>query len=121
LHAPWDRAGRLYRTGDRARYRQDGNLEFVGRRDHQVKIRGFRIELGEIESLLAQHAAAREAVVLARGDSPGDKRVVSYVVWGGEDAPKPAELRAYLAGRLPEYMLPGAYVALEAMPLTPNG
>jgi amino acid adenylation domain-containing protein len=112
---------RLYRTGDRARYGVDGLLEFLGRLDQQVKIRGYRIELGEIEVALAHLPGVREAVVLAREDEPGDKRLVAYVVPSGGSAPSPAELRDGLRGGLPEYMLPSAFVLLEALPVTANG
>jgi amino acid adenylation domain-containing protein len=113
---------RLYRTGDLVRYLPGGNIEFLGRIDHQVKIRGYRIELGEIESALSAHPALREAVVLAREDEPGDKRLVAYVV-ANEDAPADLadQLRTHLRGSLPEYMVPSAFVSLEALPLTPNG
>ncbi len=110
--------GRLYRTGDRARYLADGNLEFLGRLDQQVKIRGFRIELGEIEATLRQHPGAGEVVVTARQDPPGPKRLVAYLV--GQRASVP-ELRAFLAERLPEHMLPAAFVELASWPLTRNG
>ncbi|HEU4559497.1 MAG TPA: amino acid adenylation domain-containing protein [Longimicrobium sp.] len=110
---------RLYRTGDLGRWRPDGTIEFIGRNDFQVKIRGFRVELGEIEARLAEHPAVREAVVLAREDEPGEKRLVAYVV--GDPAAGAEALRAHLGERLPEHMVPAAYVRLEAMPLTPNG
>ncbi len=119
---------RLYKTGDLARYLPDGNIEFLGRIDHQVKIRGFRIELGEIEGALTQHPLVQEAVVLAREDRPGDRRLVAYVVATdlGHDGTRASSpivpaLRAHLAEHLPEYMLPAAIVTVPAMPLTPNG
>jgi acyl carrier protein len=112
---------RLYKTGDLGRYLPDGNVEFIGRIDRQVKIRGCRIELGEIESVLGQHPAVREAVVLAWEAEPGDKRLVAYVVAADEGAPRSTELRSHLKERLPEYMVPATFVLLEAMPLTPNG
>ncbi|MCW3052829.1 MAG: Non-ribosomal peptide synthetase component, partial [Chthonomonadales bacterium] len=111
---------RLYRTGDLCRYLPDGNVEYLGRMDHQVKIRGFRIELGEIETALSQHPAVREAVVLAREDMPGDKRLVAYVV-SGASAVSVNALREHLHGKLPDYMIPAAFVFLEALPLSPNG
>jgi amino acid adenylation domain-containing protein len=115
------RGGRLYRTGDRARFRHDGTIEFLGRLDHQVKIRGFRIELGEIEAALAEDPAVEDVVVLAREDEPGDKQLVAYVVPRRDRAGQLGNLRASLAQRLPSYMLPGAVVVLEALPLTANG
>ncbi|WP_330083592.1 amino acid adenylation domain-containing protein [Methylocystis iwaonis] len=112
---------RLYRTGDLARYRQDGNIEYLGRTDHQVKIRGFRIELGEIEAALGRLEAVREAVALAREDSPGDKRIVAYIVGRGGAEPNIEQLRGSLMSDLPDYMIPSAFMFLEALPLTPNG
>jgi len=120
---------RLYRSGDLGRYFPDGNIEFVGRIDDQVKIRGFRIEPGEIESALGQHPAVREAVVLAREDSPGDpsaslrtgKRLVAYVVPAQELAPTINELRSFLKEKLPKYMIPSAFVFLDCLPITPTG
>jgi amino acid adenylation domain-containing protein len=121
LPSPFVPGERLYRTGDLARTLSDGNIEFLGRNDHQVKIRGFRIELGEIEARLAEHPAVREAVVLARTDAPGETRLVAY--YTRTDAPDPGAdaMRAHMSAVLPEYMVPAAYVALGAMPTTPNG
>jgi amino acid adenylation domain-containing protein len=116
---PFERGGRLYRSGDRVRYLPDGSLEFLGRLDDQVKVRGFRIEPGEIEAALTAHPAVREAVVLARGE--GEKRLVAYVVTDAGPAPDADALRAFLKGRLPDYMLPSAIIGLGSMPLTPNG
>ena len=112
---------RLYRTGDLARHLPDGSIEFLGRADHQVKIRGFRIELGEIESALRQHPAVRESIVVAEEDATGEKRLVAYVVGKRGLPPTSNELRNFLKAKLPEYMVPAAFVALEALPLTANG
>ena len=109
---------RMYRTGDRVRFLADGNLEYLGRTDDQLKWRGFRIEPGEIETALATHPSVRQAVVLLREDTPGDKRLVAYVV--GE-TPDTGTLRAHLKQQLPEYMVPSVIVILEALPLTPSG
>jgi amino acid adenylation domain-containing protein len=117
---PFNPGERLYRTGDQVRYTPEGVIEFLGRLDTQVKVRGYRIELGEIEAALAEHPAIREAVVLAREDTPGDKRLVAYVVGKGE-APAATELKDHLNRTLPTYMVPSAFVALEALPLTPVG
>ena len=116
-----DPASRVYRTGDLVRYRPDGTLEFLGRLDQQVKIRGFRIELGEIEAVLTTHPAVREAVIIAREDTPGEKRLVAYMVTAASSRLVPSELRSFLRQQLPEYMVPAAFVELEALPLTPNG
>ncbi|WP_426751097.1 MupA/Atu3671 family FMN-dependent luciferase-like monooxygenase [Myxococcus sp. Y35] len=111
---------RMYRTGDAARWRQDGVVEFIGRLDHQVKVRGFRIELGEIESRLGEHPAVRETVVIVREDIPGDKRLVAYLIAKPGEPPAADALREFLRARLPEYMVPQAFVTLSAFPQTPN-
>ncbi|HSN97591.1 MAG TPA: amino acid adenylation domain-containing protein, partial [Candidatus Nanopelagicales bacterium] len=112
---------RLYRSGDRARWREDGELEFLGRADDQVKVRGHRIELGEIEAALSAHPAVREAVVLAREDAPGDRRLVAYVVPERAGATAVESLRDHLQAKLPSYMVPSAIVLLESLPLSSNG
>ncbi len=116
----------VYRTGDPVRRLPDGNIEFIGRVDHQVKVRGFRVELGEIETVLSQHPAVREGIVLAResqasGDAFPTKYLVAYIVPAQPEPPSVPELRKFLQDRLPEYMLPSAFVFLEAIPLTANG
>jgi amino acid adenylation domain-containing protein len=116
-----DRGARLYRTGDLARYRADGNLEFLGRMDHQVKIRGFRVELGEVEAMLAQHPSVKEATACAREDLPGDKRLVAYVVANPGQSALAEELRRFLKEKVPDHMVPAAFVTLERLPLTPSG
>ncbi len=132
---------RLYKTGDLCRYHPDGRLEFLGRIDHQVKLRGYRIELGEIEAALRQHPQVREALVALREDVPGDRRLVAYLVPDQEQRTKnkeqtseeshsqfsilnsqfSGELRQFLRARLPDYMLPSAFVLLDALPLSPSG
>ncbi len=113
---PFQSEGRLYRTGDLARWRPNGELECLGRTDHQVKVRGFRIELGEIESALRAYPGVREAVAIVREDQPGDRRIAAYLI-GDFDT---AGIRKAVAQRLPEYMLPAAFVTLDEFPLTPN-
>jgi len=124
VHDPFsgDPQARMYKTGDLGRWRPDGVIEYLGRNDHQVKIRGFRIELGEIEARLSRHSQVKEAVVIAREDVPGEKRLVAYVVVDRSSTePSVEELRSHLKGTLPEHMVPAAFVILERLPLTPNG
>jgi amino acid adenylation domain-containing protein len=115
-----DSGSRLYKTGDLVRYLPDGNIEYLGRIDHQVKIRGFRIELGEIEAVLRQHRAVQDAVVIGQEYDLNDKRLVAYVVPSQEQVLSTTELRQYLKQKLPDHMVPSAFVPLEALPLTPN-
>ncbi|MHC5599837.1 MAG: amino acid adenylation domain-containing protein, partial [Nostoc sp.] len=112
---------RLYKSGDKARYLPNGDIEYLGRIDHQVKVRGFRIELGEIENTLAKHQAVQKAVVLAREIQHGDKQLVAYIVKSNKQTPTISDLQNFLREHLPEYMVPSAFVLLEALPLTPNG
>src|SRR5262249_28728928 len=120
-------SARLYKTGDMARHLPDGNIEFLGRVDHQVKIRGFRIELGEIEAVLSQHPTVRETVVMVlEDDDPSaslrtGRRLVAYIVASQQHAPSVGELRRFLQAKLPDYMVPSAFVHLDSLPLTPNG
>jgi amino acid adenylation domain-containing protein len=123
LNDPFSADGnaRMYKTGDRGRWLADGTVEFLGRNDFQVKLRGFRIELGEIESKLSECAGVRDAVVLAREDAPGDKRLVAYLVAEEGRELSVADLRDALSRQLPDYMLPSAFVQLDRLPLTANG
>ncbi|MEO1560637.1 MAG: amino acid adenylation domain-containing protein, partial [Cyanobacteria bacterium J06632_19] len=117
---PFNRGMRMYKSGDLARFLPDGNIDFLGRIDHQVKIRGFRIELGEIETVLNQHAAVKEAIVIPQEYEAGDKRLIAYIVPKSTQSPASKELKEFLKSRLPEYMIPSAFVSLETLPLTPN-
>ncbi len=110
----------MYRTGDLARFLADGEIQYLGRIDSQVKLRGFRIELGEIEAVLAKHPSVQAAVVIVREDRPGDKRLVAYVVPSGRSV-STAQLKELARQRLPEYMVPSAFVEVQALPLSPNG
>lgn len=113
--------GRIYNTGDRARYGADGRVECLGRVDYQVKIRGFRIELGEVEAALSQHPAVQSCVAVVREDHPGDKRLAAYIIVNRGYTPTEPELRDHIRTQLPEYMIPANFMLLEEFPLTPNG
>lgn len=117
---PFNSGMRMYKSGDLARFLPDGNIDFLGRIDHQVKIRGFRIELGEIETVLNQHPAVKEAIVIPQEYEAGDKRLIAYIVPRNAQSPASKELKDFLKSRLPEYMVPSGFVILEALPLTPN-
>ncbi|MBW4564787.1 MAG: amino acid adenylation domain-containing protein [Mojavia pulchra JT2-VF2] len=121
ISSPFESGHFLYKTGDLARYRADGNIEYLGRIDHQVKLRGFRIELGEIEAVLGQHPKVKETVVVAREDIPNNQRLVAYVVPHSETKFSAQELRDSLKEKLPDYMVPSAVVELQKLPLSPNG
>jgi acyl-coenzyme A synthetase/AMP-(fatty) acid ligase/acyl carrier protein len=112
---------RIYKTGDLARYRTDGTLEYLGRADDQVKVRGYRVELGEIEAALAAQPHVQSCAVVAREDEPGKRVLVAYVIPRDRETPSTDELRGFLRERLPEYMVPAQFVYLDALPLTPNG
>ncbi len=117
----WEPGARMYRSGDRVRRLAGGGLEFVGRVDFQVKVRGFRIEPGEVEAAVAAHPAVRQALVLVREDRPGDRQLIAYVTAADGASAEPRALREWTAERLPDYMVPAAFVVLERLPLTPNG
>lgn len=112
---------RLYRTGDRAQYREDGEIEYLGRNDYQVKIRGYRIELGEIETVITRYPGVKAAVIVVAEQAAGDKRLIAYWLAASESAPEPSELRDHLKQELPDYMVPAVLVKLSAFPLSPNG
>jgi thioesterase domain-containing protein/acyl carrier protein len=118
---PFKEGDRLYKTGDLARYLPDGNLEFLGRIDDQVKVRGYRIEMDEIETALRRYPPVREAVVIAREDRPGEKQLVAYLAVDNVRRPSTEDLKRFLKRRLPDYMVPTAFVMLKRLPLTPGG
>jgi len=114
-------SNRLYRTGDLVKYLADGNIEFIGRSDFQVKIRGFRIEIGEIESMISQYQDVRDVIIIAKDDQLGNKSLIAYVVPKLETDITPSQLRSFLKEKLPDYMIPAAFVIMDKLPLTPNG
>ena len=111
----------MYKTGDLARYRPDGNIEFLGRLDHQVKLRGFRIELGEIEAVLGSHPGVRGSAITIQEDNRGEKRIVAFVTTADGTGASTSELRSFLRQKLPEFMIPASFVFLNALPVSPNG
>src|SRR5581483_856530 len=113
--------GRLYRTGDIARYRSDGEIEYLGRSDHQVKIRGFRVELGEIEAVLRGFDNIKDLLVQSREERSGEKMLIAYIVYDHEPAPTIADIRKFLERKLPDHMIPSGFVMMQSFPLTPNG
>jgi acyl carrier protein len=121
LADPFSPGQRMYKTGDRVRFLADGNLEYLGRTDDQVKWRGFRIEPGEIEARLAEHPSVQQAAVLLREDTPGDRRLVAYLVAASGQALDTDVVKAWLKDQLPDYMVPSAFVLLDTMPVTPSG
>lgn len=121
LSDPFRPGQRIYRTGDLAKFQSDGSIQFLGRADFQVKVRGFRLELGEIEANLARISEVQQSVVVVREDRPGDARLVAYLVFHPGQSATPSDLRAQLKQSLPDYMIPGTFVTLDALPLTPNG
>jgi acyl carrier protein len=120
IPSPFRAGQKLYRTGDQARWRPDGGIEYLGRGDTQVKVRGHRIELGEIESVLEQQPGVQQAVVIVREDVPGDQRLTAYIVPRNGANIEVRDLREALEVKLPEYMVPPAYMMLDTLPLTPN-
>jgi acyl-CoA synthetase (AMP-forming)/AMP-acid ligase II len=118
---PFTPGERMYRTGDVGRWTADGNIEFLGRIDHQVKVSGIRVELGEIETVLGQHRAVKETVVIDLEDRAGNTRLVAYVVPNQRQTLEIDELRRFLKEKLPDYMLPSVFVIIDALPLTPTG
>ena len=116
---PFKEGERIYRTGDLGKWQENGEIAYIGRRDFQVKIRGFRVELGEVEHVLQQYGPVDNVLVIARQETTGEKSLVAYVT--GKEELEMTVLRAYMAGRLPQYMLPSHYVQLERLPITTNG